>query len=106
MTNFINLTPHCINIVVPSGTIDVPASGIIARCSQTSSEVCNLNGIPVTRQEFGEVVGLPAPQEDTYFIVSRLVAAACPDRHDLLIPGPWVRNETGQPIGCQGLSIL
>lgn len=104
--NLINLTPHMVNVVVPSGTIDIPASGQVARCSQTSSEVCNINGIPVTKQEFGEVVGLPAPQEGTYFIVSRLVAAACPDRHDLLIPGPLVRNADGQPVGCQGLSVL
>lgn len=104
--NLINLTPHIINVVVPSGNIDIPASGQVARCSQTSSEVSVINGIPVTKQEFGEVVGLPAEQEGTYFIVSRLVAAACPDRHDLLIPGPLVRNADGQPIGCKGLSVL
>lgn len=104
--NFINLTPHVINVVVPSGTIDIPASGQVARCSQTSKEVCKINDIPVTKQEFGAVEGLPAPQEGTYYLVSRLVAAACPERHDLLIPGPLVRNEAGQPVGCQGLSVL
>ena len=104
--NLINLTPHTINIVVPSGTIDIPTSGTIARCSQSNEVVGEVNGISVTRQSFGEVENLPAEQEGTYYLVSRLVAAACPERHDLLIPGPLVRNEAGQPVGCQGLSVL
>lgn len=107
MTQFVNLTPHMVNVVLPDGSVrDFPASGSVARCSQSSEVIAELDGIPVTRQTFGEVQGLPAPQEGLRFIVSRLVASACPERHDLLIPGPLVRGEDGQPRGCQGLSVL
>ena len=106
MTNLVNLTPHIINIVVEGGIVDVNPSGTIARCSQSNVAVGNINGIPVTKQCFGEIVDLPASQEGVVFIVSRLVAAAAQERDDLVIPGPLVRNEQGQPIGCQGLSVI
>lgn len=101
----INLTPHTINIV-GEGSRDVQPSGVVARCSQTNTQVFVVDGIPVRRQVFGQVVDLPEPQSDTWFIVSRLVASACPQRHDLLIPGPLVRDSEGRPIGCDGLSVL
>lgn len=104
--NLINLTPHEVNIITPSGVIDIPASGAVARCSQSSEQVTTINGIPVTKQVFGEVVDLPEPQNGVFYIVSRLVAAAAPERRDLLIPGPLVRGDNGQPIGCNGLSVL
>lgn len=108
MTQLINLTPHCINIFSESGEhlLDVPVSGTIARCSQSNVVVGSVAGIPVTRQSFGDVVDLPEPHEDTFYIVSRLVAAACPERRDLLIPGPLVRDSEGRPCGCNGLSRL
>ncbi|WP_444707575.1 hypothetical protein ACT26D_06195 [Megasphaera elsdenii] len=63
MTNFVNLTPHAINVFAPDGTHqrDIPVSGL-----------------PIAR----------------------------PDRTDLLIPGPQIRNDAGQPIGCIGLSRM
>lgn len=109
MTNLINLTPHTINIVLPSGAIyDVPASGQVVRCAQSETRLFDLQmgdgiSIPVSGQVFGEVIGLPEYQEGIFYIVSRLVASACPDRDDLLVPGPLVRNEDGQPVGCRGL---
>ena len=104
----VNLTPHTVNVILPSGEVrDIPASGQVARCRQSDKLAFTIDGvIPVTYQTFGNVEGLPDRQDKTFYIVSRLVAAACPDRKDLLIPGPLVRNSEGQPIGCQGLSIL
>lgn len=34
------------------------------------------------------------------------VAPEVPERTDLVIPGPMVRDENGRVIGCDGLSIL
>ena len=81
-------------------------SGEIARCTQRQEYVETWLGIPITRQTFGEVTGLPAPKEGTRYIVSFRVAEACPDRKDLVIPGPAVLDENGNQIGCEGLSIL
>ena len=104
---FVNLTPHTVNVIRQDGSVlDLPASGQVARCSQSAELVFVQDGIEVTRQAFGEVVGLPDEQEGIFFIVSRLVAAACPERRDLLIPGPLIRGEDGQPMGCQGLSVI
>lgn len=107
MTQLINLTPHTLNIINSSGdVVDISTSGIIARCSQENVDVDITNGIKITKQVFGEIVDLPAEKENTSYIVSRLVASACPERKDLLIPGPLVRDEDGKVIGCNGLSIL
>lgn len=105
MIKLVNLTPHTINIR-GAVSMDVAPSGTVARCSQNNVIVGDINGIPVSRQVFGTVVDLPAPQEGVVYIVSRMVADACRDREDLVIPGPLLRNEAGQPIGCDGLSVL
>ena len=102
----LNLTPHMINIVWDGGKMDIAPSGIVARCSQSEIVVGDVEGIPLTQQQFGEVVDLPSAQPGVTLVVSRLVAAACPDREDLVIPGPLVRGEDGRPIGCKGLSKI
>lgn len=102
-----NCTPHACNIVRKDGSVlDIPASGIIPRLSQTQSVVEVIDGIEITRQSFGAVENLPAPQEGVRLIVSRMVAQAFPERRDLLVPGPLVRGDNGQPVGCQGLSVI
>lgn len=108
-TKLINLCPHAINVLDEEANpvITVHPSGNVARVSQ-SEEIVAVPGLPckITRQVFGEVVDLPESQSGVCFIVSRLVAAACPERKDLVIPGPLVRDESGNPIGCRGLSVL
>lgn len=103
----VNLCPHQINLHI-NGILKstILPSGTIARCSQSQELVETWLGIPITRQAFGEVTDLPAPREGTRYIVSRLVAEACKDRKDLVIPGPAVRDEDGRVIGCEGLSIV
>ena len=54
--------------------------------------------------KYGEVTGLPPFQDGTIFVVSGLVRAAVPHRHDVWQPGELLRNEAGQVIGCVGLS--
>ena len=107
MANFINLTPHTINIIREDGTIlAIPSSGTVARCTQTETVLNIQDGVKTTRQTFGEVVDLPDAVNGNILIVSRLVASAKPDRKDLVCPGPLVRGADGQPIGCKGLSVV
>lgn len=102
-----NCTPHALNIVNADGkTVTIQPCGIVPRCSQNETEVGVIEGITVTKQEFGEVVDLPEPQDCVFLVVSRLVASACLDRRDLLIPGPLLRDESGKVIGCKGLSVV
>lgn len=97
----INLTPHMVNIVDGKS---YPSEGV-ARVSEKETQTGMLNGIPLFSKTFGEVVGLPDPQEGILFIVSGLVKAACPNRADLLVPTKLVRDEKGNIIGCQGFAI-
>lgn len=109
-TQIINLTPHAVNIVDNSDSvaITIPASGNVARCSQTIDIIGNITlnsvDIPISSSSYGEVVDLPAPQDNTYYIVSRLVMSACPARQDLLVPNDLVRDEAGRVIGCRSLA--
>ena len=109
-TQIINLTPHAVNIVGDDNSvvITIEASGNVARCSQTIDIVGDITvnsvSIPISSSSYGEVVDLPAPQVGVYYIVSRLVMSACPNRQDLLVPNDLVRDEAGRVIGCRSLA--
>ncbi len=85
-------------------------SGIIPRCTQSETPIGIVTSskteheFNIYKMEYGVVENLPEPKEDTYYIVSALVANAAKDRSDLLIPTHMVRNEAGQPIGCLDFS--
>ncbi len=106
----INLTPHALNIVTPSGTVTVPPSGTVARCATASVAagehwVWGHGAIALHRTTYGEVQNLPEPVEGTLYIVSALVRAAVPGRTDVASPGELVRGPDGQPVGCKGLVV-
>lgn len=96
--NFVNLTPHA--IILNDGTVFQP-SGNVARVSATFTDFEN----GICRQQFGDVTGLPDPQEGTTFIVSALVLAAT-DRDDVVAPATGhpqcVRNDKGQIMSVPG----
>ena len=102
-TTFINLTPHTVN-EVESGQA-FPPSGEVARVSTTNEVVGEAGGVNLYATSYGDVVGLPAPQDGTMYVVSGLVRAAVPERHDVVSPGALVRNEAGQPTGCSGFVV-
>jgi hypothetical protein len=103
MANLVNLTPHSVTIHAPNGAVvTLPPSEGIARVATEATQVGTVDGFPVYREEYGEVTGLPEPQEGTHYIVSALVRAASPDRGDLLSPGRLVRDDQGRVIGCEG----
>lgn len=95
-----NFTPYEVIVVDGHIAISYESEGI-ARVSAKSVQVGTVDDIPLIRQEFGEVEGLPAPKEGTYLIVSRMVASALPERRDLVVPADLVRNGKGEVIGCK-----
>ena len=90
--NYINLTPHAINL---NDGRSFPASGQIAR---VSSKYTALDG-DFCSVQFGQIDDLPAPVAGTVFIVSGMVASAT-DRQDVVSPATGhpqcVRNDKGQ----------
>lgn len=105
----INLTPHEVTCVLSkSNTIVFDKAVNVARVSVELKRVENLNDkvsrlfLPMYTEVFGEVIGLPALDTDTFFIVSRMVKDACPHREDLLVPVGIIRDDKGVIIGCMG----
>ena len=111
MSRFINLTPHNISIITEEGEkLDVPASGRVARVSTSEAEENALPSeaglIRVFAVAYGEVEGLPGPQADAVYLVSRLVLDAVDDREDVFAPdtGPTaVRDQDGRITGVTRL---
>ena len=102
----INLTPHDITIISAAGNSVFPATGKVARVAVNSSEIGNVAGIPVMKNFYSDVEGLPDPEKDTCYLVSKIVADAVPDRDDVLIPNDSVRDENGRIIGCRNFAHI
>ena len=102
---FKNYTPHDINLI-ESGKVTTLKSEGIARCDIKTEKLSPINNIPVVRKSYGNVVGLPDCEEGVFYIVSNIVASACPNRYDLLVPDNLVRDNNGAIIGCTSFSII
>lgn len=99
----INLTPH--PIAITNGPTFEP-SGTVARVSTKQADDGEINGIPVKKQTFGDIFDLPAPIDDTVFIVSAIVLSAAKDagRNDCVAPDTMnaVRNDKGHIVSVPG----
>ena len=99
----INLCPHTIRL--NDGT-EYPPSGVVAR---VASEYKVLNTKPTCYEvQYGEVTGLPDHQDGVDFIVSGMVAAACPGRGCLLVPAtghPEAVRVDGQVYSVPGFIV-
>ena len=104
--SIINLTPHGVNLKIAGKMVEIPSSGL-ARCACNESKVGEVDGIAIYRNSYGEVTGLPEPQKDTIYIVSRIVAEALRgSRNDVYIVTKTIRNSDGQIVGAEGLAVI
>lgn len=117
MARIINLTPHNIHVYNIAGEFQTfPASGTVARVSSTQQVLPNIE-IPmevdtgglgtytVNKTVWGEVIDLPAPEADVFYLVSALVLGQCTNRPDVIGPdtGPTaVRNDKGHIVAVRG----
>lgn len=94
---YINLTPHTIKL---NNGAEYPSKGL-ARVKATFKKV----GDNIYSQQFGEVEGLPAPEENVVYIVSALVLQAT-DRADVVAPATGhpetIRNDKGHILSVPG----
>ena len=107
MKKIINLTPHPLVFMDEEKKVlfEIPSSGI-ARASQKETLIGKINGLPIYKMEYGKVENLPAPKEDTVYVVSLLTAQAVPERQDVFVVAHPVRDEQGRIIGAQGLAHI
>ena len=78
-----------------------PAAKEPARVTFIQKPAGMADGILIYRWAPDEIVNLPEPKPDTYYIVSKMLAQACPERKDLIFPGTVVR---GTPKGSRWMS--
>lgn len=115
MLTIINLTPHTIKLNNCFSEKEFPPSGMVARVSAqfslTTSPELLKEEIYIYTVEYGEIEGLPEPEEGKLYIVSAMVLEAGKriGRNDLMAPATGhpetVRNEQGQIVSVPGFVI-
>jgi len=105
MTKFINLTPHPLRLRTAADdtatardddVVVAPDPAGPARVATTPGVAeGDLDGVALySATSFGEVAGLPAPQDGTIFIVSALVGGQISGRDDVVQPGTGPKDGT------------
>ncbi len=108
----VNLTKHVVELIdtFHGNKLSLQPTGAVARVSLKRKKinvfVYNNVHIPVYISEWGNIKSLPEAKENTYYIVSSIVADACPGRKDLLVPdNPCYNDATGEIVGMFGLRL-
>jgi hypothetical protein len=103
---FVNLTYHPISLMGRDGKIRViEPSGQIARVQFTPVVIDIVDEVPVIKIEYGEVVGLPAPQEGVYYITSATIKNAVGDTRPDVVAGYSVERVDGKPSYAKGVRV-
>jgi hypothetical protein len=112
---FVNLTPHPVNIITEKSEITIPSSGV-ARLKQSECPEGKIGEIPIVRTLYGELE-LP-PDVDIngkFVIVSNLVASVASQEllfrgaKAILVPNTGsgaVRDEQGRICGVKSLILV
>lgn len=101
----VNLTPHPVHLIRDDGTTTtIQPEPVPARVATTTREVGDIDGVPIVEERYEEVAGLPDPKPGVVYVVSRVVAAARPERRDLLVPADLVRDDQDQVVGARALA--
>ena len=114
MKNFVNLTPHALEIKRKDGTfLNVPASGTVLRIPQTDTYYGNFAEVDVnvSKTTFGEfdAAVIPDLRDGTIYIVSLvslLMSSELRGRYNVFAPGNEIRDDNGRIVGCDGLRFL
>ena len=108
----INLTPHPINIINESNSLEIMSSGILVRCDEQTNylfelELDNNTSVPVYNTSLkSNIDNLPCEESDVFYIVSIITAALFPNRKDFLVPHEYVRDNEGNIIGCKSFKRI
>jgi hypothetical protein len=94
---YVNLTPHMVNIINSEITLNIPASGTIARLLESVTSTVIVDGVLTSIVALGEIQGLPESKDGIQYIVSMPLVmgakAAGISRTDLVYPygqGEWL----------------
>lgn len=103
-----NYTPHRTMAYYPPKGEPIPLPPVgLARAARSATPAAPIDawgGVPVNEVEFGQVTGLPDPENGVRLVVSMLVAQLLPDRTDLVFPDELVRDAQGNIIGFRSVA--
>lgn len=101
----VNIAPHPLNLVLNNGkTITIEPCGTIPRIVEETVEHNIVDEIEINTIRKVNVINLPEPEEGTLYFTSRILAAQIPTRKDLVFPAEFIRDASGNIIGCKGLA--
>jgi hypothetical protein len=100
-TNIVNMCAHEVHEI--NSNIKYPGveRARATRVDMSTVSKGKVNGVETFVSKALPTKNLPAPKDNTLFIVSSLVLAQHPDRMDLLAPG-IPKRLNGTPVGCSG----
>lgn len=105
----INLTPHTVNVLdIDEYVISYEPAGQVTRLKQNQVMVDMINDHDVVINNITDVIDLPEPENDTYYIVSFMVREHCFNRFDLLSPDTGftaIRDSKGHIQAVRGFII-
>lgn len=121
--NFVNLTPHTVNIVAYNSEekIEIEPSGIIARIDEkqifTGVFHYGEENIATYKVQYGDIVYVnkageelnepPRRIDNNCYIVSSMIAEKMKDkRFDFCAPANLIRDNKGNIIGCSGIKFF
>jgi len=104
-----NLTPH--TVTIRTASIDLSYAPETdrppVRITDTAIEAGQIDAIEIMEiSTTGVTTGLPPAQAGVSLIVSRLVAAANPDRRDLLFPYGEIRDKRARIVAVGALARI
>lgn len=101
----VNLTNHDIHEL--QSKITIPKTGNVAKVERYIVFDDSIPGIPIKKEVWGSISGLPDPKPNTMYVVSVVVLKYIKlftNRDDVLCPGKVTRNDSGIPIACDGFN--
>jgi len=112
-----NLTPHPITLANGDTSITIQPEPVPARCAQIDEVVGEVAltdstytdfSVPIVRSTYGEITGLPEPQEGVIYVTSLLVAqaAAAQGRRDVFAVGRPIRDAQGRIVAAGALTAV
>lgn len=102
--NLLNCTPHPIKWMRDDGSeITIPASGVLPRVSSKEVVIDDM----FVKTVYGDIEGLPEPEEGVILIVSAMVRSAS-NRTDLCSPNTGasaIRDEAGRILAVRNFIL-
>jgi hypothetical protein len=108
----VNLCNHAISVHLSNGkVVEIPPSGLVARATVKHlpfmDEAYAGEEIPINRQVYTAIDGLPPKETGVWYIVSEMAgeAAAQMGRTDVLVTNERIKVNSGKVVGCRSLRL-